>query len=94
MNIVSVQELQLDVTPEVVLPTTTSCVPGKTTVHFKWIRKSSVKLTEIMLIRRSVYDFIIVVPTCGKARHSCYNFCKVYVSACLSECIRPDLFRA
>ena len=35
--------------------------------------------------------FIFVEPACGKARHSCYNFCSVYVRASVPSIrIRPD----
>ena len=36
---------------------------------------------------RSGKGYIFVKPACGKARHSCYNFCKV----CKRACVRPDL---
>ena len=35
---------------------------------------------------------ILVEPACGKARHSCYNFCSVYVRALVPVCMHPSRF--
>ena len=32
-----------------------------------------------------VFKLLFVEPTCGKARHCCYNFGKVYVHACVQH---------
>ena len=37
-------------------------------------------------------DIIFVEPACGKARHSCHNFGKVYVHAYVCACIHPSGF--
>ena len=34
------------------------------------------------------FNMIFVEPACGKARHSCYNFAKVYVRAGVRASVR------
>ena len=42
------------------------------------------------------YCNIFVEAACGKARHSCYNFCSLYaralVHACVCACVHPSGF--
>ena len=40
----------------------------------------------------STSKIIFVKLACGKGRHSCYNFCLVYVCACIQISPGPDFY--